>query len=124
MSLIQNIITVKITGKNSASVTAIPTSEEYVSGQKVVKAFNKEEDIIKGFEEVNYHTFNMSAIYNLETLEVVGETPDESYTRYYLTVLDTLTVSYSEDDDISFSFTYKVTDDKSSLTLTEAFVNF
>ena len=64
----------------------------------------------KGFEGVNYHTFNMSAIYNLETLEVVGETPDESYTRYYLTVLDTLTVSYSEDDDISFSFTYKVTE--------------
>ena len=64
----------------------------------------------KGFEEVNYHTFNMSAIYNLETLEVVGETPDESYTHYYLTVLDTLTVSYSEDDDISFSFTYKVTE--------------
>ena len=27
--------------------------EEYVSGQKVIKAFNKEEDIIKGFEEVN-----------------------------------------------------------------------
>ena len=27
--------------------------EEYVSGQKVIKAFNKEEDIIAGFEEVN-----------------------------------------------------------------------
>ena len=64
----------------------------------------------KGFEGVNYHTFNMSAVYNVETFEVVGETPDESYTYYYITVLDTLTVSYSEDDDISFSFTYKVTE--------------
>jgi len=27
--------------------------EEYVSGQKVIKAFNKEEDIIDGFDEVN-----------------------------------------------------------------------
>lgn len=27
--------------------------EEYISGQKVVKAFNKEEDVIKNFEEVN-----------------------------------------------------------------------
>ena len=27
--------------------------EEYVSGQKVIKAFNKEEDVIAGFEEVN-----------------------------------------------------------------------
>ena len=27
--------------------------EEYVSGQKVIKAFNKEEDIISGFEKVN-----------------------------------------------------------------------
>ena len=27
--------------------------EEYVSGQKVIKAFNKEEDVISGFEEVN-----------------------------------------------------------------------
>ena len=27
--------------------------EEYVSGQKVIKAFNKEEDIIEGFDEVN-----------------------------------------------------------------------
>ena len=27
--------------------------EEYVSGQKVIKAFNKEEDIIEGFEKVN-----------------------------------------------------------------------
>ena len=30
------VITVKITGKNSASVTAIPTSEEYVSGQREI----------------------------------------------------------------------------------------
>lgn len=27
--------------------------EEYISGQKVIKAFNKEEDIIAGFDEVN-----------------------------------------------------------------------
>jgi len=27
--------------------------EEYISGQKVIKAFNKEEDIIAGFEQVN-----------------------------------------------------------------------
>jgi len=27
--------------------------EEYISGQKVIKAFNKEEDIIDGFEQVN-----------------------------------------------------------------------
>lgn len=27
--------------------------EEYVSGQKVIKAFNKEDDVIKGFDEVN-----------------------------------------------------------------------
>lgn len=27
--------------------------EEYVSGQKVIKAFNKEEDVIAGFDEVN-----------------------------------------------------------------------
>ena len=27
--------------------------EEYISGQKVIKAFNKEEDVIAGFDEVN-----------------------------------------------------------------------
>ena len=27
--------------------------EEYISGQKVIKAFNREEDIIDGFEQVN-----------------------------------------------------------------------
>lgn len=27
--------------------------EEYVSGQRVIKAFNKEEDVIRGFDEVN-----------------------------------------------------------------------
>lgn len=30
------VVTVKITGKNSASVTAIPSSEEYVSGQREI----------------------------------------------------------------------------------------
>ena len=30
------VITVKITGKNSTAVTAIPSSEEYVSGQREI----------------------------------------------------------------------------------------